>query len=254
MTKAGTRNDNQMNVRTAMSLGTAVLCVALPLMAAAQSAATPAKPAAAPYVQDEYRIGPGDELNISFPNNAELNHIGPVGPDGRVPLPLLGNLLIAGDTPTQAAAMISHALLDGGIAANAVPDITVVRYGTTIYVGGQVKSPGAIQLASGMDVLQAIIAAGGMTDTARTGQVAVIRRTADNHANVMYFSMKDYRKGKSDAVVATLQPRDVIFVPRSRIAEVDMWVDNYLNKPVPFSKGFSYSYGNYLSTTNTVTK
>ncbi|MEK6398617.1 MAG: SLBB domain-containing protein, partial [Terriglobus sp.] len=121
----------------------------------------------------------------------------------------------------------------------------------TVYVGGQVKSPGAIPLASGMDVLQAIIAAGGMTDTARTGQVAVIRRTADNRANVTYFSMKDYRKGKTDGVVATLQPRDVIFVPRSRIAEVDLWVDNYINKTVPFSRGFSYSYGNYPVTTVT---
>jgi len=232
-------------------LAAASVCVALPSAASAQNSVAPAKAASAPYVQDEYRIGPGDELAISFPNNAELNHTGPVGPDGRVPLPLLGNLLIAGDTPTQAASMIANALRDGGIAANAVPDITIVRYGTTVYVGGQVKLPGAIPLASGMDVLQAIIAAGGMTDSARTGQVAVIRRTADNHANVMYFSVKDYRKGKSDGVIATLQPRDVIFVPRSKIAEVDLWVDNYINKTIPFSRGFSYSYGNYPVTTVT---
>lgn len=251
MTKADTHGNKHLIARAGLFLAAAVLCVALPLTAVGQNAATPASSASAPYVQDEYRIGPGDELNISFPNNAELNHIGPVGPDGRVPLPLLGNLLIAGDTPTQAASMITNALRDAGIAANAVPDITIVRYGTTVYVGGQVKSPGAIPLASGMDVLQAIIAAGGMTDTARTGQVAVIRRTPDNHANVMYFSMKGYRKGKTDGVVATLQPRDVIFVPRSRIAEVDLWVDNYINKTVPFSRGFSYSYGNYPVTTVT---
>lgn len=230
------------------------MCFALVPAASAQNSAAPSKAPSAPYVQDEYRIGPGDELTITFPNNYELNHTGPVGPDGRVPLPLLGNVLIAGDTQTQAASMIANTLRDKGIAENAVPDITIAHYGTTVYVGGQVKSPGAIQLASGMDILQAIIAAGGMTDSARTGQVAVIRRTADNHANVMYFSMKDYRKGKSDGVVATLEPRDVIFVPRSKIAEVDMWVDNYINKTLPFSRGLSYTYGNYPVTSPTVSK
>ncbi|WP_198137668.1 polysaccharide biosynthesis/export family protein [Terriglobus sp. TAA 43] len=215
---------------------------------------TPAQPAAVPpahYTLEEYRLAPGDELSINFPNNAELNHVGPIGPDGRVSIPLMGNVLLAGDTSTQAASVITNALRDAGIAANAVPDITIMRYGTTVYVGGQVKSPGAIQLVSGMDVLQAIIAAGGMTDMARTAQVAIIRRTSDNHANVFYVSVRNYTKGHPNGVIATLEPRDVVFVPRSKITEVDMWIDQYINKTIPFSRNFSYSYGNYPVTTVT---
>ncbi|MEZ2345493.1 polysaccharide biosynthesis/export family protein [Terriglobus sp. RCC_193] len=222
------------------------------LAASGQTPAASPQAASAPpahYILEEYRLAPGDELSINFPNNAELNHVGPVGPDGRVPIPLLGNVLLAGDTSTQAASVIANALRDAGIAANAVPDITIVRYGTTVYVGGQVKSPGAIQLASGMDVLQAIIAAGGMMDTARTGQVAIIRRTSDNHANVFYVSVKDYTKGRPNAAIATLEPRDVVFVPRSKITEVDMWVDEYINKTIPFSRSLGYSFGNYPVTT-----
>lgn len=210
----------------------------------------PTAQALSPVTQmSEYTLGPGDELSVTFPNNAELNHDGPVGPDGRFPIPLLGNMLLAGDTPTQAAAVITNALRDGGIVANALPSVTIHRYGTSVFVGGQVKTPGVIQLAAGMDVFQAIIAAGGLTDSARTGRIAIIRRTPDNHSKVIYYSVKPFTKGESNASVAMLEPRDVIFVPRTKIAEVDMWVDNYINKTLPFSRGFSYSYGNYPVTT-----
>lgn len=243
------RKNTRILFRLAILLVAATLSSWAPPTASSQ---TPAQPAPAPpahYTLEEYRLAPGDELSINFPNNAELNHVGPIGPDGRVPIPLLGNVLLAGDTSTQAAAIITNALRDAGIAAKAVPDITIMRYGTTVYVGGQVKSPGAIQLASGMDVLQAIIAAGGMTDMARTAQVAIIRRTSDNHANVFYVSIRDYTKGRPNGVIATLEPRDVVFVPRSKITEVDMWIDEYINKTIPFSRNFSYSYGNYPVTT-----
>ena len=228
-----------------------MMCVALvcgPLTGAQTSApATQALPAGTQL--NEYTIGPGDELSVTFPNNAELNHDGPVGPDGRFPIPLLGNMLLAGDTPTQAASMITNALRDGGIVANALPSVTIRRYGTSVFVGGQVKTPGVIQLAAGMDAFQAIIAAGGLTDSARTGRIAIIRRTPDNRSRVIYYSLKPFTKGESNASIAMLEPRDVIFVPRTKIAEVDMWVDNYINKTLPFSRGFSYSYGNYPVTT-----
>ena len=234
----------------ARHMATALCAAALSIGGLAAQTVAPALPAPGNGAQpSEYVIGPGDELSVTFPNNAELNHDGPVGPDGRFPIPLLGNLLLAGDTSTQAASLINNALRDGGIVANAIPSITIRRYGTSVYVGGQVKTPGVIQLAAGMDVFQAIIAAGGLTDTARTGQIAIIRRTADNHSRVILYSVKPFTKGQGNATVAMLEPRDVIFVPRSKIAEVDMWVDNYINKTLPFSRGFNYSYGNYPVTT-----
>ncbi|SDE79480.1 protein involved in polysaccharide export, contains SLBB domain of the beta-grasp fold [Terriglobus roseus] len=248
------RKNRRILCRLAVLLVAAALSSWVPLAASGQAPAAPAQTPPAPpahYTLEEYRLAPGDELSINFPNNAELNHSGPIGPDGRVSIPLLGNVMLAGDTSTQAASIITNVLRDRGIAANAVPDITIMRYGTTVYVGGQVKLPGAIQLASGMDVLQAIIAAGGMTDMARTGQVAIIRRTSDNHANVFYVSVKDYIKGSPNGAIATLEPRDVVFVPRSKITEVDMWIDEYINKTIPFSRNFSYSYGNYPVTTVT---
>ena len=199
----------------------------------------------------EYRIGPGDELSVTFPNNGELNHDGPVGPDGRFALPLLGNIELAGNSLNQASAIISEALRGAGIVENANTSVTVRRYGTNVYVGGQVKLPGVIQLASGMDALQAIIAAGGLTDSAKTGQIAIIRRDAEGHPHIKYVDIKAYSHGKAGSTIAVLEPRDIIFVPRSKIAEVDLWVDNYINKTIPFSRGINYSYGNYPVTTVT---
>lgn len=223
--------------------------VAMGLMQAQVDTAATAQPQASPASLSEYVIGPGDELSVTFPNNGELNHDGPVGPDGRFPIPFLGNVPLAGDTITQAASFLSNALRDGGIVAHANPNITIRRYGTSVFVGGQVRTPGVVPLAAGMDVFQAIIAAGGLTDSARTGRVAIIRRTPDNRSRIIFYSVKPFTKGIANASIAMLEPRDVIFVPRSKIAEVDMWVDNYINKTLPFNRGFSYNYGNYPVTT-----
>jgi len=194
---------------------------------------------------EEYRIGPGDELSITFPNQSELNHDGIVGPDGRFPIPLLGNVLIAGETPSQTAAMITAQLQQQGIANNAVPNITFHKIGTSVYVGGQVHQPGVVQLASGMDALQAVIAAGGFTDEAKAGRIAVIRRSPDNKPAVTYVDLKAYTKGKDKASIALLSPRDVIFVPRKAISEVDLWIDQYINKTLPFNRGVDFNYGYY---------
>jgi protein involved in polysaccharide export with SLBB domain len=227
--------------------GAALLVLFLFAIAACAPAQTPSAPANAPASAPtpEYRIGPGDDLSITFPSNAELNHDGPVAPDGRFTLPLLGNIELAGKTLNQASAMISEALRTANIVQNAYPNVTVRHYGTNVYVGGQVKTPGVVQLVSGMDALQAIFAAGGLTDSAKTGKVAIIRRGADNHPHVVYLNVKAYTQGKADSIIAVLEPRDIIFVPRSKIAEVDLWVDNYINKALPFSRGITYSYGNY---------
>ncbi len=217
----------------------------------AQTTSLPVSPSAPAPIQEEYRIGPGDELSVTFPYNAELNHDGSVGPDGRFTLPLLGNIELAGNTLNQASTIISDALRNAGIVQNAYPNLSVRHYGTSVYVGGQVKSPGLVQIVSGMDALQAIIAAGGFTDSAKTGKIAIIRRTADNHPSMLYIDVKAYTHGKANSTMAVVQPRDIIFVPRSKISEVDLWIDNYINKTLPFSRGLNYSYGNYPVTTVT---
>ena len=196
----------------------------------------------------EYRLGPGDELSLTFPFNAELNHDGPIGPDGRFTVPLIGTLPIEGDTILEATQAISAALREAGVVADAHPSLTVRHYNATIYVGGQVNRQGLLQLSAGMDPLQAVIAAGGLLDSARAKRVAVIRRAQDGRASILYVNLRAYVRSGGALPMFLLEPRDVVFVPKSTIAEADTWVDLYLNKLLPFGRSFNYNLGNNPTT------
>lgn len=196
----------------------------------------------------EYRLGPGDELTLTFPFNAELNHDGPIGPDGRFTVPLVGTLLIEGDTIAEASLAISTALREAGIVADAHPSLTIRRYNASVYVGGEVNKQGLLPLTVGMDAFQAVIAAGGLLDTAKAKNVAIIRRGPDGRASILHVDLRASMRGNSTARISLLEPRDVVFVPKSSIAEADKWVDLYLNKLLPFGRSFNYNLGNYPTT------
>jgi len=181
----------------------------------------------------EYRIGPGDQLSVILPFNPELNYEGPVGPDGRFTMPVAGTIVAAGKTVSEAQAGIDQALADRHIVRAAQSSISIRLYGQVIYVGGEVKSQ--------MDPLQAITVAGGMLDTARTAQVVVIRRGPDGHPILRVVDLDAFIHGGSMTDAVALQPQDTVFVPKSSIAEVDLWIDQYINKPLPFGRSLSYT-------------
>lgn len=199
----------------------------------------------------EYRISPGDELSVSFPYNAELNHDGPVGPDGRFTMPQVGNILLANATIAQATATIAAALRRAGIVEDARPSLTIRQYGASVFVGGEVRSPGAIKLTGGMDALQAVIVAGGLLDTARSKKVVVIRRDANGVPVQRYIDLRHYVRHGGPGGAEPLLSQDIVFVPKSSIAEANVWVDQYINRLLPFSRSLNYSIGN--GNVNTVT-
>ncbi len=220
-----------------------LLCGPLALLAQAIPGA-PAGQRAMP----EYRIGPGDELSVTFPFNPELNHDGPVGPDGRFALPFAGNLLLAGETVPESTREVAAALRDAHIVADAHPSLTVRKYGAVVYVGGEVKLPGIVTLTTGMDPLQAVLAAGGLLDTAKTRRIVIVRRGSAGQAQLQYVDLRSYMRGKTTYAPGLLEARDVVFVPKTSIAEADRWVEQYLNKLLPFGKSLNYNFGNYGTT------
>ncbi len=191
-----------------------------------------------------YIIGPGDDLSVVFPFNPELNYEGPVGPDQNFTVPVAGTISTSGRTTQDVEIAISKALTDRKIARNPSVSISIRRYAQVIYVGGEVKNPGVIPLQNRMDPLQAIFAAGGSLDTARTGSVVIIRRGPEGQIlmRVVDLGALIHTGDRSQAVA--LRPQDTIFVPRSNIAEVDLWVDQFINKTLPFQRGFSYTINN----------
>lgn len=191
-----------------------------------------------------YRIQPGDDLAIVLPFNGELNYRGPVAPDGTLSMPFAGTVPAAGLSVTQLAERINKALAASGVAANAHASVAIAQSSSHVYVGGQVGRPGEIPLHPGMSPMQAVIAAQGLLDTARTNEIVLIRRSPDGRPMLRTIDIDSLtQKGDSNQDVV-LEASDTIFVPKSSIAEVDQWVDQYITKVVPFNRGFDYTISN----------
>lgn len=186
-----------------------------------------------------YRLMPGDEIALNFLIQADMNSRAVIGPDGRVVTPLAGAVPVAGLTVEEAGQALTAAY--GRILRNPQVEALVVTYAAAqVYVGGEVRQPGVIPIRGQINVAQALMAAGGPLDTARTGKVVVLRRRlSDNRLLLTSVDLKSLLAAEPRDDFQVL-PGDLIFVPRSAIAEVNLFVRQYLNGILPFNFGFSY--------------
>ena len=196
-----------------------------------------------PYIEQEYRIQIGDQLDIKFFYNPELNEQITVRPDGRISLQLVHELMVAGLTPSE----LTDSLTRKYAPELKKPEITVIvrSFGAhKIYVDGEVNKSGMFPLMGLMTVMQAISQAGGVKDTARTKEVVVIRHGAENKRLALQVNMRKILDGTDIGQDIALKPFDIVYVPRSSIANVDVWVDQYVRKvlPVSISSGFGYYF------------
>jgi protein involved in polysaccharide export with SLBB domain len=93
-----------------------------------------------------------------------------------------------------------------------------------------------------MTVMQAISQAGGVKDTARTKEVVIIRRGAENKRLALQVNVQKVIDGTDMSQDIALKPFDIVYVPLSSIANVDVWVDQYIRRilPISISTGFGY--------------
>jgi protein involved in polysaccharide export with SLBB domain len=188
---------------------------------------------AAPLADDSvYRIQPGDKLHISFYLNSEFDTDAAVRPDGRIELTAVGGVAAAGLTPVELESKLdqlySTELRNPG--ATVRLDETP---GRVVFVEGEVGHPGAVPMQPGMTALQAITAAGGLTDSAGPNSVVLVRRDAcgQAHDEPLNLAKALKRKGHEDDVV--LAPTDMLIVPRSGIADADLFVKQYIRDLLP---------------------
>lgn len=180
---------------------------------------------------DRYVIQQGDSLSVTSYLNSEFNQDVIVRPDGQVAMTLIGNVPAAGKTPQQLADNLnkdySQELRN--------PDISVLvknMPSREVYVEGQVSKPGSFSLDPGMTVLQAVAAAGGLTDQA--GKKAVlIRRDACGVAQGIPINLDKAVKSPGEGEDTVLATRDIVVVPRSGIANFDLWVNQYIRQVLP---------------------
>jgi polysaccharide export outer membrane protein len=188
-----------------------------------------------------YRFYPGDELSVTVPSAPELNKTVVVQPDGRITLSLLAPVMVADRTVLDVQAAISRGYASQLLRPQV--EIAVKPQPLRVFVGGEVQKPGVYDMPGDINALQAVIMAGGFTAAAKRTQVVIIRRGPDGRAMMRTANLlrEVSDPGETDAV--PLRRFDVIYVPRTRIAEAGEFVQQYLRDVNPVSIGFTYAAG-----------
>ncbi len=196
--------------------------------------------ATARYPTSEYRIQPGDVLDVRFYNNPELNDSVTVRPDGRISLQLAPEARAAGLTPEelsrQLSGQYSQELRNPKIAV-----LVKTPASNKVYVGGEVTKPGIVTLLAPLTVFRSITEAGGLTNEARTKEIVIIRK-GEKKPIIFTINLENVISGADMTEDVTLMPFDIVYVPKSPIANVDLWVDQYIRRLIPIPFGFGYTY------------
>lgn len=188
-----------------------------------------------------YLIRTGDDLDFKFLYTPELNDSQKVRPDGLVTLPLIDEVKAAGRSPKEVGQDIAQQLT-GKVKTPTVAVIVRSFSGNRAYVGGEVATPQVLNLEGGVSALQAIFRAGGVTPGAHMASVVLIRKGPDGKPIPYHLDLSEaaISQGQRDLRVA-LQASDVIYVPRSPIANANKFVQQYVVDLLLF-RGISFGY------------
>lgn len=198
--------------RALLLLGTAVGLFACTVAGSAEESATPAPAANAM----EYRIGPGDQLEIFVFNQPELSVKVPVRPDGLISSPLVENMQAAGRTPSELAREMEKTL--GQFVRTPTVNVIVTNfvgtYEAQIRVVGKAANPQSLSYRAGMTLLDVMIAVGGLGDFAAGNRAKVVRKVDGKTSEI---KVKINRLLDGDVKYnVEMRPGDVLIIPESR--------------------------------------
>jgi len=168
-------------------------------------------PEAKPH-DDAFIIGADDVLAVDVWKEPEISRSVPVRSDGKISLPLVGEVQASGETPRKLEQEIASKLKS----YVSEPEVTVIVQeirSQKFNIRGQVVRPGSYSLANSVTVLDAIALAGGFRDFAKPKSIYILRHNPGGGESRIPFNYKAVIKGKNPAENITLQPRDTVVVP-----------------------------------------
>ncbi len=229
-----------------------------------------------------YLLGPGDVIEIKFPYVAQYSTTVKVGPDGRISLPLLHDVVAegktAGELQRELEAAYSREMENPMLSLNVVEPASTTVYSDgarmrvapeidnlflslrsglepKVFVGGEVNSPQALNFNPMMTSLQAIVSAGGVNLRANLASVVILRKSIDGEPRYIVRNLladiDGEQTGPDSGEVVTndilLRPFDVVIVPKTVISGVSDTLNAYLYDLLPILKnssvGFNYQIG-----------
>jgi polysaccharide biosynthesis/export protein len=160
----------------------------------------------------DYVIGSDDVLAVNVWQEHELSLVVPVRPDGKISLPLVGELYVAGLTAWQLQDTIAQHLKE----YLEHPQVTVIVQETKsqrFNVVGEVQKPGSFEFGHPLTIIDAIALAGGLRDFAQSKKMYVIRIGADGSREKIPVNYNNLLKGKPSAQNIVLRSHDTVVVP-----------------------------------------
>ncbi len=175
------------------------------------------QPEAALAVPDNYKLRPGDSIQVLVYGEPDLSFGQHIDTSGRVMLPLAGPLTLEGRTTREAEAALRAAYIEAEILIAPHVSLQVTGYSPRqFYIFGEVHAPGvkAFPLdATSLDILQVLSMAGSFTDLARRNRVRITRVEADGNENTLVVDVDKLMTGSGDTTIRIF-PNDRIFVPQ----------------------------------------
>jgi len=185
-----------------------------------------------------YRFFPGDEIDITVFSAPELTRSVTVGPDGRVSLPLIEPVRAAGRTADE----LHDALVAAYAAQLRTPELSVTPRtfaSRQVFVGGEVARPGVYDMPANIDAFQAVMLAGGFLPSASRRDVLVLSR-ANGTSEVSHADLSPSAMRRGFANAQPLSRYDVVYVPRSGIAQVNLFMQQYVRDALPIQFSLYY--------------
>jgi polysaccharide export outer membrane protein len=188
-----------------------------------------------------YHIQPGDLLDIKLYYHSDLNDEVTVRPDGQITMQLVDDVKAENRTPEE----LDEELIKQFAKFVKDPVVTVIvsKYvPSKVYIGGEVGNPGQLILSGNLTVLQAIIQSGGFRVTSEPRSDVIIREQRNAKPAFIVTNLDEGLKNTSYENDLLLQPKDVVFVPKSLISEANTFVDQYIEQILPFSRSVNANY------------
>ena len=166
-------------------------------------------------IDKDYHIGVDDRVQVTVWRNPELSIAGPVRPDGKITVPLIGDVEAGGRTPSEVAETIKKALSVYIRDPNVAVIITELRsheFLSRVRVTGAVRTPRSFPYRQGMTVLDAVLEAGGVNDFASPNRTKLYRKTKDK-IDVYEVELGNILNKGQLQTNLPLRPGDVVTVP-----------------------------------------
>jgi len=195
----------------------AMIAVAVTLGACAKHPEAPLVLKSEADTANDYVIGAGDQLQVFVWRNQELTTTVRVRPDGKISVPLVEDLPVAGLTPKAAGKAISDSLSQ--YVKDAIVTVIMVDFvgpaSRNIRVVGEAAKPLEVQYRNGITALDVVVQAGGLTPFA-AGNRATILRTADGKEETYSIRLSDLMNDGDVTANAQMAPGDILMIPQSR--------------------------------------